>query len=222
MRRMLRKDAKMRSKLSLLALTAAVAGCQHQPGDLADRGVAAVNEPIVARSDYMIDVAAPSGSLDPSEAGRLDAWFRNLQLRYGDVVYVDGDYSQMARGDVARIAGQYGLLVSPGAPVTTGQVAPGTVRVVVSRTAASVPGCPNWERPAQPNYNNRMLPNFGCSVNSNLAAMVANPEDLIHGREGSGVGDSMTTTRAIRAYREAVPTGTQGLQDVNTTKKDDQ
>jgi pilus assembly protein CpaD len=52
--------------------------------------------------------------------------------------------------------------------------------------------------------------------------MVANPEDLVHGREGSGVGDSMTTTRAIRAYREAVPTGTQGLQDVNTTKKDDQ
>lgn len=212
----------MRSKLSLLALTVAVAGCQHSPYDAPDRGVAAVNEPIVARSDYVIDVAAPGGALDISEAARLDAWFRNLQLRYGDAVYVDGDYSPMARGEIARIAGQYGLLVSPGAPVTTGQVAPGGLRVIVSRTVASVPGCPNWDRLAQPNYNNRTMPNFGCAVNSNLAAMIANPEDLIHGREGSGVGDSLTTTRAIRAYREAVPTGTQGLQDINTTKKDDQ
>ena len=75
----------------------------------------------------------------------------------------------------------YGMLVPNGAPVTA-PVAPGNVRVVVSRNVASVPNCPNWERPSQPNYNNRMMPNLGCAVNSNLAAMVANPEDLVHGR----------------------------------------
>ena len=60
----------------------------------------------------------------------------------------------------------------------------GPVRVVVSRTRATVPNCPNWSVPSQPNYNNRSMSNFGCAVNSNLAAMVANPEDLVHGDFG--------------------------------------
>jgi pilus assembly protein CpaD len=71
------------------------------------------------------------------------------------------------------------MMVSSGAPVTIGALQDGTVRVVVSRTRASVPGCPNWSDPAQPNYQNRMMSNFGCGVNSNLAAMVANPTDLV-------------------------------------------
>lgn len=212
----------MRSKLTLLTFAAAVAGCSHTPQDLADRGVVAVNEPIVARANYALDVAAPGGALDPAEAARLDNWFSSLGLRYGDTVYVDAPYSDMARADVERIAGQYGLMVAPGAPVTTGQVAPGTVRVVVSRTEATVPGCPNWSVPAQPNYNNRMVPGFGCAVNSNLAAMVANPEDLIHGREGSAVIDAATATKAVGSYRSARPTGTEGLQEISTNKKDDQ
>lgn len=211
----------MRSKISLLALAAAVAACQHTPQDLADRGVEAVNAPIVSKANYAIDLAAPGGMLSPSEAGRLDGWFRGLGVRYGDVIYVDAPYSELARADVTRIANQYGLMVATGAPVTAGQVPPGSVRVVVSRAEASVPGCPNWDRPASPNYNNRTMPNFGCGVNSNLAAMVANPEDLVYGREGSGVGDSITSTKAVGSYWNAKPTGTQGLQDIST-KKDNQ
>lgn len=48
--------------------------------------------------------------------------------------------------------------------------------------------------------------------------MVANPEDLVHGREGSGVGDAATASRAIGVYRNTPPTGTQGLQDISTKK----
>lgn len=212
----------MRLKFGLVLLASTLAGCAYTPQGVPDAGLSAANTPVVSRADYMFDVAAPSGMLDPAEASRLDAWFRSLEVRYGDRIYVDAPYSPAVQADVERLAGQYGLFVSPGAPVTTGPVPPGTARVIVSRTVAAVPGCPNWQRPSQPNYNNQLLPNFGCAVNANLAAMVANPEDLVHGREGSGVGDAMTNTRAVRAYRQAVPTGAQGLQDINTTKKDDQ
>lgn len=210
----------MRSKLTLLVLAAAVAGCQHTPNDLPDRGVVAVNAPVVSRANYVLDVAAPGGMLDPAEAVRLDNWFRSLGLRYGDTVYVDAPYSDMARASVAQIAGNYGLMVASGPPVTTGQIPEGAARVVVSRTEAIVPGCPNWSLASQPNYNNRMLPGFGCAVNSNLAAMVANPEDLVHGREGSAVVDAATATKAVGSYRAATPTGDEGLQDIST-KKDD-
>ena len=142
-------------------------------------------------------------------------------LSYGDTVFVDGDYSGAARADVERIAGNYGLTVASGAPVTAGVVAPGSVRVVVSRTEAFVPGCPNWSVIAQPNYNNRTMSNLGCAVNSNLAAMVADPNDLVQGREGSGMSDALTGSKAVGMYRRQEPTGTKGLQDIST-KKDDQ
>ena len=208
----------MRSKFALLALAAAVAGCQHTPQDLPDRGVAAVNVPVVTRADYVFEAAAPDGSLAPAERARLDAWFAGLGLGYGDSIYVDAPYAGAARADVAQIAGRYGILVSEGAPVTAGAVAPGTVRIVVSRNRAEVPGCPNWSVPAQPNYNNRSMSNYGCAVNSNLAAMVANPTDLVHGREGTGVGDAITSAKAVSSYWSAKPTGTEGLQDVSTKK----
>jgi len=208
----------MRTKIALLLLASALGACSHTPQDLPDRGYSAVHVPVVSRAEYVFDAAAPGGSLGPSEAARLDAWFDNLDLRYGDAIYVDGGY-EAARGEVARIAGNYGMLVSAGAPVTAGAVAPDSVRVVVTRAVASVPNCPDWSsRPSQPNFNNRMVPNFGCSVNSNLAAMVANPEDLVHGREGSGVGDAITASKAVGAYRAAPPTGTKGLSDTDTRK----
>jgi pilus assembly protein CpaD len=121
-----------------------------------------------------------------------------------------------ARNQVAMIAGRYGMLLSPGAPVTAGAVNLGSVRVVVARRRASVPGCPNWSQPSQPDWDNKTLPGFGCGVNSNLAAQVANPEDLIRGREGAPVTDSVTAVRAVDMYRKKVPTGQGGLLDASS------
>ena len=209
----------MSRSLALLGVVATLAGCStaNQAQNL-NRGVESVNVPVVTRADYAFEVAAPDGSLPSSEAGRLDAWFRGLDLGYGDSVYVDGPYAAAARNDVARVAGNYGLMVSTGAPVTVGMVAPGTVRVVVSRARASVPNCPNWSRPGAPSTANEMMSNFGCGVNTNLAAMIANPEDLVHGREGSGVGDNRTAVKALQYYRSAPPTGTTGLKEISTKK----
>lgn len=207
----------MRSKLSLLLIASALAGCSYHAsqGDLADRGVDPVNVPVVTRADYVFDAAAPGGSLAPAEKARLDAWFRGLDLGYGDSIYVDAPYADAARYEVAQVAGNYGMMLQPGAPVTAGAVAPGTVRIIVSRTRAEVPGCPNWSVPSQPNFNNRTMSNFGCGVNSNIAAMVANPEDLVHGREGQTVGDPLPGVKAVDSYRSAEPTGKKGLQSVS-------
>jgi len=213
------KDAKMASKSAILLVAAALSGCAYHPGPVPEAGLMPVNQPVLSRSDYVFDAAAPGGNLPPSEAARLDSWFSSLDLRYGDSIYVDaGPYSEAARAEVAGIAGKYGLLVSPGAPVTAGAVPEGSVRVVVSRTIASVPNCPNWERKSQPNYNNKSMPGFGCAVNGNMAAMVANPEDLFHGREGTGVLDTATAAKAVDVYRKKQPTGSGGLQEISTKK----
>jgi len=75
---------------------------------------------------------------------------------------------------------------------------------VVSATLAQVPNCPNW---ASGGRDSAALTdsNYGCASNSNLAAMVADPMDLIHGKSDSTT-DSHSVTRAIKAWREAEPT----------------
>ena len=204
----------MRSKILLIALGTALAGCQTAR-DIPSKGVAAVNVPVVTSADYVFDAAAPGGALAPGEGECLTGWFQGLGLGSGDTVSVDGAYSPAARAQVAAIAGRYGMLVSPGAPVTAGALQPGSVRVVVARRRAVVPGCPDWSQ-ASVDWDNKSSSNYGCGVNSNIAAMVANPEDLLHGREGAAVTDSRTATRAVEMYRAMPPSGSKGLPDVNT------
>ncbi len=204
----------MRSKIILIALASSLAACNTP--DLPDKGVAAVNVPVVTTADYVFDAAAPDGALAPGETDRLNGWFQGLGLGYGDLIYVDGAYADAARGQVAAVAGQYGMVVSAGAPVTTGAVQPGAVRVIVSRRRANVPYCPNWSVPSQPNFDNRNMSNFGCGVNSNIAAMVADPEDLIHGRDGTATVDVDAAAKAVILYRSTPPSGSKGLQNVNT------
>jgi pilus assembly protein CpaD len=209
---------KMRTRFAIVLLASAVAGCTTPQIDQPSRGVMAVNQPVVTRSDFAVDLSAPDGSLSPSEQARLDAWFSGLSLGYGDIVYVDGAYAGAARPDVARVTGKYGLLVTRGAPVTAGTIQPGAVRVIVSRTRASVPGCPNWDRAPSPDFENHQMSNYGCAISGNFAAMVAHPGDLVHGREGEALVDGLTASKAIQSYRTAKPTGDKGLQEVNTKK----
>ncbi|HEV2866680.1 MAG TPA: CpaD family pilus assembly lipoprotein [Allosphingosinicella sp.] len=172
-----------------------------------------VHQPVVQRTDFVIDLATEGDRLAPSEAGRLDAWLNSIGAAYGDRISVDeaqGYGSSGARADVERVAGQHGLLLSDGAPVLNGSVPPGTIRVIASRATASVPGCPAW-RHAPVFDEGNTSPNYGCATNSNLAAMVANPEDLVLGQDGSTGGSATTASRAVRTYRERQPTGRQGL-----------
>ena len=93
--------------------------------------------------------------------------------------------------------------------VTNAPVVPGGVRVVVSRVKASVPGCPDWSRNSTFEPDNNTSSNYGCATNSSLAAMIANPEDLVHGQSDTG-HDQTRSAKAIDAFRRAVPSGTGG------------
>ena len=198
--------------LLLGALGVGLSGCAT------NRGLESLNQPVVSRTNYTLDVASYGGGVPLPEQRRLAGWFETLDLRYGDRISVDDPGADGAsREAVAAIAARYGLLVGEDAPVTTGQIAPGTVRVVVSRSSATVPNCPNWSAKSDTNLNNATYPNYGCAVNSNLAAMVADPEHLLHGAKGSGETVVMSSSKAIGSYREAKPTGEQGLKQ-NTTE----
>jgi len=194
-------------------LAAAIAGATLLAGcGTPNRGLESVHQPVVARADYALDVQTGSAGIGPDEARRVIGWMDTLRIGYGDTIALDDPYGadRATRGDVAQIAARYGLLLSDEAPVTGSPVAPGTVRIVVSRAHASVPGCADWSRMNDPNFNAHTGSNYGCATNTNLAAMVANPTDLVRGAPGSGDYDAATGSRAINTMRAAVPTGNGG------------
>ena len=194
-----------------LTLAVGLSGCAT------NRGLESLNQPVVSRANYTLDVASYGGGLPLPEQRRLAGWFDTLDLRYGDRIAVDDPGASGAtREAVAAIAARYGLLVGEDAPVTTGQIAPGTVRIVVTRSSATVPNCPNWSAKSDTNLNNATYSNYGCAVNSNLASMVADPEHLLHGAKGTGETVVMSASKAIDSYRVAPPTGEKGLKQSST------
>jgi pilus assembly protein CpaD len=199
-----------------LSLGLALAGCGGTMAD-SNRSLNSIRQPVVERANYTLDIDASQGGLPVSEQQRLAGWFEAMDLRYGDRISIDDPVNSLAtREAVSALAGRYGLLVAEGSPVTEGYVAPGQARVVITRSTASVPGCPDWSVKHSANYENATSPGFGCGVNSNLAAMIANPEDLIAGQAGTGETVVTTSTKAINAYRAAEPTGVGGLAEVDT------
>ncbi len=189
---------------TVLALSLALAACGPST---VHRGLSSVNQPVVSRTDYVFDAHAGGSGLAYGEAERLAGWFDSLRLGYGDHVAIDDPVNSGASRDaVGAVAARYGLLLSGAAPVTETAPAPGTVRIVVTRATAEVPHCPNWDRQSQPELAASTMSNYGCATNSNLAAMVADPNDLIEGKSASA-SDPRVAIKAIQTYRDAQPTG---------------
>lgn len=167
-----------------------------------------IHQPVVERTNYTLDVATGSGGMSLPEQRRLAGWFDAMDLRYGDRIAIDDPLASGAtRAAVEAIAARYGILLSDGAPVTAGYVNPGTARIIVTRSTASVPGCSDWSKNSENSLMNETSTNFGCAINGNLAAMVANPEDLVRGSTTVGETTVMSSNKAIDAYRSAAPTG---------------
>jgi pilus assembly protein CpaD len=197
-----------------LSLGLALAGCGDTPNN---RTLYSVKQPVVERHNYALDVGAGAGGLPVPEQQRLADWFESMDLGYGDRVAIDGAVgSEAVRADVAAIASRHGILLAEGAPITEGYIDPGKVRIVVTRTRAHVPGCPDWSDTYASNLDNSTSDGFGCAVNSNLAAMVADPEHLLHGAQGTGETVVMSSTKAIETYRAQEPTGKAGLPEISS------
>ncbi|UAK24106.1 CpaD family pilus assembly lipoprotein [Sphingomonas nostoxanthinifaciens] len=88
---------------------------------------------------------------------------------------------------------------------------------VVSANAAKVQNCPDWSVPTL-GANEGQSSNYGCATAINLAAMIADPADLLHGRADRS-GQSDVGTRAIKAWREAVPTSKQWQTTTSVSSK---
>jgi pilus assembly protein CpaD len=176
--------------IATATLAFALAGCGTMGGAIGtNTSMYSTNQPVVERSNYAIDVNLDSyGGIADGEQRRVAEWFDALKLGFGDRIaidYGDGYSNSSAERQVAQLAADHGMTVTETAPLTAGSIAIGTARIVVTRSSASVPNCPNWSKTTDSNFNSSNHPNYGCAINGNLAAMVDDAEDLVRGRESN-------------------------------------
>jgi len=210
--------SKLKSTLGLMMPMVLLAGCGAGPGTM-NRGLEPVHQPVVTHSNYLLDLNTDGTSLVSGERNRLAGWLGSLRLGYGDrVAFDDPAGASGARAEVASVVADYGLFLEDQAPVTAGRIGPGMVRIVVMRSVAAVPGCPDYSRNPTPNYKNSTSSNYGCAVNSNIAAMVARPDDLVRGQPGTISADPAVSAKAIQTFRKAPNTGAGGLKSEGVGK----
>jgi pilus assembly protein CpaD len=208
-----------RSATAALALSLAVTLSACSANAPENRMLNSVHQPVVERDRFVFDIETlPGGGLSVTEQRRLAGWFESLGLKYGDKIALDDPLQSKATiASIDGVAGRWGLYVDGPAPMTPGYVSAGGARIVVTRAKASVPGCPDWSAKSDFSMSNKTSSNFGCAINSNLAAMVADKEHLIQGAAGTGETVVMSGTKAIDSYRAAKPTGEAGLKSNNTS-----
>ena len=208
-------------RIAAVAIASTLALSLSACGSNVNRSLYSTAQPVVERTHYTLDLAGGPGGLSIPEQRRLAGWFEALDLKYGDRVAVDAETTNPATtAAVAAIVDRYSLALSDQAPITEGFVQPGFTRVVVTRSTATVPGCADWSDDYDGNYANATSRNYGCATNSNLAAMVANPEDLVRGQEVEGNAVITKSNSAIEAYRSG-SNGTGGSAGTTTTSSPD-
>jgi pilus assembly protein CpaD len=129
----------------------------------------------MAEEGREIVVSAPTGGADSELAGRMAVAVRQRLVALG------------APAAHVRVIGY--KAATPNAPLKVGFV----------RFEAKVPQCGGWENVAA-TRNNTAYENFGCAVTANMAAQVANPEDLL-GPRGTTPADAGRRDTVIGKYR---------------------
>jgi pilus assembly protein CpaD len=119
-------------------------------------------------------------------------------------------------GAVSAVLLHYGIVVETG---QLAQVAPDHALIEVTRTLVTLPPCPNWSKRSASDFANAPSSNFGCSTESDLGLMVANPSDLASGRPMNGTAGQPAAAAVNRYMNDKVvlPTANTALPVATAT-----
>lgn len=201
-----------------LAGCAAMSDAAHDAGlpvqDFSEVAVAREPRPELVAFSHEVRFEGAREVVDAAEAERLRGFLaRAGSGDGGDDVFVviaagDGEPASEAVSLAARRAAAVRALLArervpasvvqiPAEPGRRGQL----VAVTVRRYVAVLPACPDWSGMPGVNFNNQPTSNWSCATAVNFGMMLANPADLVRGRD-PGYADGERAARTVKAYRE--------------------
>lgn len=170
-------------------------------------------KPALVELRHTVGFTGTGSGLDRGEADRLRAFLAGADLGYGDKVYVVATRPEGVQpSNAAWLAGRRADAVADflareriGATVSQAAGGPGgsegDVTVYVRRYVAVLPACPDWSGVPGIDFNNQPSSNWGCATAMNFGMMLADPGDLVRGRD-PGYADGEYSARAVEAYRQ--------------------
>jgi pilus assembly protein CpaD len=182
--------------LTVLVMAAASGGCWKSPRFQAPFALSNPNErhPIAVREgEVALDLAVSPGSsgLNQSQKAKVANFLRAYQSRSAERLLIRAPsgganeaaarraYDQVRRAMYATGLNGRAVVLEP-YDANGNPAAP--LRLSYLQFVASPPDCPDWSENVGADPQNMPWPNRGCATQRNLAAMVANPEDLVRPR----------------------------------------
>ncbi|MFO0993551.1 MAG: CpaD family pilus assembly protein [Hyphomicrobiales bacterium] len=169
----------------------------------------------VAKGPVKFDVPTDKTALNAQQRDTIVRFAQQAKSNYASTINVRRP-SGGGRGPAVASA-IHRILIKQGVPdsMIAQSTYPGDAQspVIVSyiRTWAVTQECGNWDEDLTVTFSNSGYANFGCSVQNNVAAMVANPNDLVMPRTETP-SDPTRRSKVFTDYRNAVPTNTQPPQ----------
>lgn len=184
------------------------------------------NHPVAVEptsSSLKLPLASPDAGLAPDDEARLSA-FVNAYLANGVGSISISAPAGSGSSDAVHYFGE--RLAAMGVPrdrilAGTHDVADGDNRVELDYIAyvAHTDPCGDWSKNAADTASNLPMPNFGCANQHNLAAMVADPRDLVE-PEPLGPPDAMRRSVVMGNYQKGQQTAAQKSQDQSAAVSD--
>ena len=201
--------------LGAAAALALLAGCSSTPPTVEYQPAVAeatkTNEVAFSRIAHTVRFAPGSATLAPAEAARLGRFLEDADVYRGDHVYLaptpDDALSQKRQAAIRRALAKRGVLMSSAAAVPGAgeRLALGDeMTIELERYVVTTPNCPDWSKPTGGDPTNSVSSDFGCADATNLGLMVANPRDLLVGRQ-PGPASAEPALAAIQNYRAHRP-----------------
>jgi len=152
-----------------------------------------------------VDFVPQAGGMTPVAAAQLDAFVADYRDRGTGSIAVSVPASPQTQGMIDVFAGHINRMgiARDKILVATHDAPSGDMRVEVNYVAyqASIEKkCGDWSENLAFTMHNRTPGNFGCAVQQNIAAMVADPRDLISPR-GMGESDAARRVTVIEKFR---------------------
>jgi pilus assembly protein CpaD len=195
-----------------------MASCGHPPAPddpvFAD---GAANHPItVGPTSRSIRVSATEEGITATDQGEFASFVSDYLGDGNGVLSISAPREEYSQSAVEALTGQ---LVRMGVPrsrilVGTRDSSGYDTRIELSYLtyAAHTDACGNWSHDADDTDDNLPMPDFGCSVQHNIAAMVAEPRDLVTPRP-MGPADVTRRETIVQTYEKGAVTAAQKTQE---------
>jgi pilus assembly protein CpaD len=184
----------------------------------------AANHPIaVEMHATSLDLAPPSaaGELDPAEAAHLGAFIAEYLDHGSGALSLSVPAGRDAQGAIAYFGEKLASLGVPRTRIMVGTREGGEnkVRLGYVAYAAKLEECGDWSDNVADTTANQPMKNFGCAVQRNIAAQVANPRDLV-APQPLDDADAMRRAVVMGQYQAGKPTAAEKTEDQKGTVSD--